>query len=56
MYKINEAKYMGNKGMMTTITAQHEAKLLNIDNSQLQHQILKLSNQVSSLERSLRNT
>ncbi|KAL6119863.1 uncharacterized protein ACO6RY_04343 [Pungitius sinensis] len=53
--KISEAEEMGSKGMRTASTVQHRVNVLEVENRQLQDQILKLSNQVSSLERALRN-
>ncbi|XP_062419995.1 coiled-coil domain-containing protein 30 isoform X3 [Pungitius pungitius] len=53
--KISEAEEMGSKGMRTASTVQHRVSVLEVENRQLQDQILKLSNQVSSLERALRN-
>ncbi|KAM8862401.1 uncharacterized protein ccdc30 isoform 6-T7 [Spinachia spinachia] len=53
--KISEAEEMGSNGMRTASTVQHRVNVLEVENRQLQDQILKLSNQVSSLERALRN-
>ncbi|XP_070695011.1 coiled-coil domain-containing protein 30 [Pempheris klunzingeri] len=53
--KISEAEEMGSKGMRTASTVQHRANVLEVENRQLQDRTLKLSNQVSSLERALRN-
>nr|XP_040048131.1 coiled-coil domain-containing protein 30 isoform X2 [Gasterosteus aculeatus aculeatus] len=55
LQKISEAEEMGSKGMRTASTVQHRVNVLEVENRQLQDQILKLSNQVSSLERALRN-
>lgn len=52
LYKICEAEDMATKGMMTSNTSEPKVNLLNMNNSQRQDQILKLFNQVSSLERS----
>ncbi|XP_034551739.1 coiled-coil domain-containing protein 30 isoform X2 [Notolabrus celidotus] len=53
--KINEAEEMGSKGMRSASTAQYRVNVLEMENRQLQDRTLKLSNQVSSLERALRN-
>ncbi|XP_031700879.1 coiled-coil domain-containing protein 30 isoform X3 [Anarrhichthys ocellatus] len=53
--KMSEAEEMGSKGMRTASTVQHRVNILEVENRQLQDRILKLSNQVSSLERALRN-
>uniref|UniRef100_A0A3B4ZZK6 Coiled-coil domain-containing protein 30-like n=1 Tax=Stegastes partitus TaxID=144197 RepID=A0A3B4ZZK6_9TELE len=53
--KISEAEEMGSKGMRTASTVQHRVNVLEVENRQLQDRTLKLSNQVSSLERALRN-
>ncbi|KAM3618705.1 uncharacterized protein V6R79_023827 [Siganus canaliculatus] len=53
--KISDAEEMGSKGMRTASTVQHRVNLLEVENRQLQDRTLKLSNQVSSLERTLRN-
>ncbi|XP_032378010.1 coiled-coil domain-containing protein 30 isoform X3 [Etheostoma spectabile] len=53
--KISEAEEMGSKGMRTASTVQHRVNVLEVENRQLQDRTLKLSNQVSSLERTLRN-
>uniref|UniRef100_A0A3B4FND3 Coiled-coil domain-containing protein 30-like n=1 Tax=Pundamilia nyererei TaxID=303518 RepID=A0A3B4FND3_9CICH len=52
--KIIEAEEMGSKAMKTASTVQY-VNLLEVENKQLQDETLKLSNQVSSLERALRN-
>ncbi|XP_069382040.1 coiled-coil domain-containing protein 30 isoform X6 [Paralichthys olivaceus] len=54
--KISEAEEMGSKGMRTASTVQHRVNVLEMENRQLQDRTLKLSNQVSSLERALRNS
>ncbi|XP_034447803.1 coiled-coil domain-containing protein 30 isoform X2 [Hippoglossus hippoglossus] len=54
--KISEAEEMGSKGMRTASTIQHRVNVLEVENRQLQDRTLKLSNQVSSLERALRNS
>ncbi|XP_058498073.1 trichohyalin isoform X5 [Solea solea] len=54
--KISEAEEMGSTGMRTASTVQHRVNVLEVENRQLQDRTLKLSNQVSSLERALRNT
>ncbi|AWP09482.1 putative coiled-coil domain-containing protein 30 [Scophthalmus maximus] len=54
--KISEAEEMGSNGMRTASTVQHRVNVLEVENRQLQDRTLKLSNQVSSLERALRNT
>uniref|UniRef100_A0A3Q3GD19 Coiled-coil domain containing 30 n=1 Tax=Labrus bergylta TaxID=56723 RepID=A0A3Q3GD19_9LABR len=51
---ISEAEEMGSKGMRTASTVQY-VNVLEMENRQLQDRTLKLSNQVSSLERALRN-
>ncbi|XP_056278563.1 coiled-coil domain-containing protein 30 isoform X3 [Pseudoliparis swirei] len=53
--KMSDAEEMGSKGMRTAATVQHRVKVLEMENRQLQDRTLKLSNQVSSLERALRN-
>ncbi|XP_044068864.1 trichohyalin isoform X2 [Siniperca chuatsi] len=53
--KISEAEEMGSKGLRTASTVQHRVNVLEVENRQLQDRTLKLSNQVSSLERALRN-
>ncbi|MED6238568.1 hypothetical protein ATANTOWER_024980 [Ataeniobius toweri] len=53
--RINEAEDMGSKGMRTASTVQHRVNVLEVENRQLQDRTMKLSNQVSSLERALRN-
>ncbi|CAK6951227.1 coiled-coil domain-containing protein 30 isoform X2 [Scomber scombrus] len=53
--KISEAEEMGSNGMRAASTAQHRVKVLEVENRQLQDRTLKLSNQVSSLDRTLRN-
>ncbi|XP_019119493.1 coiled-coil domain-containing protein 30 isoform X2 [Larimichthys crocea] len=53
--KISEAEEMGSNGMRTASTVQHRVNVLEVENRQLQDRTLKLSNQVSSLERALRN-
>ncbi|XP_016891752.1 coiled-coil domain-containing protein 30 isoform X2 [Cynoglossus semilaevis] len=53
--KVSEAEEMGSKGMRTASTVQHRVNVLEVENLQLQERTLKLSNQVSSLERALRN-
>ncbi|XP_030278407.1 coiled-coil domain-containing protein 30 isoform X3 [Sparus aurata] len=52
---ISEAEEMGSQGMRTASTVQHRVNVLEVENRQLQDRTLKLSNQVSSLERALRN-
>ncbi|XP_068454029.1 coiled-coil domain-containing protein 30 isoform X2 [Clinocottus analis] len=52
--KMSEAEEMGSKGMRTASTVQHRVNVLEMENGQLQDRTLKLSNQVSSLERALR--
>ncbi|XP_037540194.1 coiled-coil domain-containing protein 30 [Nematolebias whitei] len=53
--KISEAEEMGSKGMRMASTVQHRVNVLEVENRQLQDRTIKLSNQVSSLERALRN-
>uniref|UniRef100_A0A672IHY1 Coiled-coil domain containing 30 n=2 Tax=Salarias fasciatus TaxID=181472 RepID=A0A672IHY1_SALFA len=53
--RISEAEDLGSKGMRTASTVQHRVNVLEVENRQLQDRTLKLSNQVSSLERALRN-
>ncbi|XP_067447867.1 coiled-coil domain-containing protein 30-like [Thunnus thynnus] len=55
LLKISEAEEMGSNGMRAASTAQHRVSLLEVENRHLQDRTLKLSNQVSSLERTLRN-
>ncbi|XP_044207387.1 coiled-coil domain-containing protein 30-like [Thunnus albacares] len=55
LLKISEAEEMGSNGMRAASTAQHRVSLLEVENRHLQDRTLKLSNQVSSLERALRN-
>ncbi|XP_062247791.1 coiled-coil domain-containing protein 30 isoform X2 [Platichthys flesus] len=54
--KMSDAEEMGSKGMRTASTIQHRVNVLEVENRQLQDRTLKLSNQVSSLERALRNS
>ncbi|XP_036068549.1 coiled-coil domain-containing protein 30 isoform X3 [Oryzias melastigma] len=54
--RISEAEEMGSKGMRTASTVQHRVNILEVENRQLHERTMKLSNQVSSLERALRNT
>lgn len=53
--RISEAEDMGSKGMRTASTVQHRVNVLEMENRQLQDRTMKLSNQVKSLERALRN-
>ncbi|KAM4610862.1 uncharacterized protein ccdc30 isoform 2-T2 [Polymixia lowei] len=53
--KMSDAEELGSNGMRTASTAQHRVSVLEVENRQLQDRTLKLSNQVSSLERALRN-
>ncbi|XP_076019438.1 uncharacterized protein ccdc30 [Genypterus blacodes] len=53
--RISEAEDIGSTGMRTASTVQHRVNVLEVENGQLQDRTLKLSNQVSSLERALRN-
>uniref|UniRef100_UPI003AB0784E coiled-coil domain-containing protein 30 n=1 Tax=Centroberyx gerrardi TaxID=166262 RepID=UPI003AB0784E len=53
--KMSEAEEMGSNGLRTASTVQHRVNVLEVENRQLQDRTLKLSNQVSSLERALRN-
>ncbi|XP_072223655.1 uncharacterized protein ccdc30 [Leuresthes tenuis] len=53
--KMSEAEEMGSQGMRTASTVQHRVNVLEVENRQLQDRTMKLSNQVSSLERALRN-
>lgn len=55
LQKISEAEEMGSRGMRTASTVEHKASVLEVENRQLQDRTLKLSNQVCSLERALRN-
>ncbi|XP_041654452.1 coiled-coil domain-containing protein 30 isoform X2 [Cheilinus undulatus] len=55
LQKISEAEEMGSKGMRTASTVQYRVNVLEMENRQLQDRTLKLSNQVSSLERALKN-
>ncbi|KAJ0064479.1 hypothetical protein NL108_006943 [Boleophthalmus pectinirostris] len=55
LQKISEAEEMGSKGMRTASTIEHKVNVLEAENRQLQERSLKLSNQVCSLERALRN-
>ncbi|CAJ1085478.1 coiled-coil domain-containing protein 30 isoform X2 [Xyrichtys novacula] len=55
LQKMSEAEEMGSKGMRTASTVQYRVDVLEMENRQLQDRTLKLSNQVSSLERALRN-
>ncbi|XP_034029100.1 coiled-coil domain-containing protein 30 isoform X2 [Thalassophryne amazonica] len=55
LHKISEAEEMGSSGMRTASAVQHRVSVLEMENRQLQERTLKLSNQVSSLERALRN-
>uniref|UniRef100_A0A3P9KZF3 Coiled-coil domain containing 30 n=1 Tax=Oryzias latipes TaxID=8090 RepID=A0A3P9KZF3_ORYLA len=53
--RISEAEEMGSKGMRTASTVQHRVNILEVENRQLHERIMKLSSQVGSLERALRN-
>ncbi|KAM3872406.1 uncharacterized protein ccdc30 [Diretmus argenteus] len=53
--KMSEAEEVGSNGLRTASTVQHRVNVLEEENRQLQDRSLKLSNQVSSLERALRN-
>ncbi|KAM4571011.1 uncharacterized protein ccdc30 [Fundulus diaphanus] len=53
--RMSEAEDMGSKGMRTASTVQHRVNVLEVENRRLQERTMKLSNQVSSLERALRN-
>ncbi|XP_029995426.1 coiled-coil domain-containing protein 30 isoform X2 [Sphaeramia orbicularis] len=55
LQKISEAEEMGSKGMRTASTVGHKVNVLEVENRQLQDRTLKLSNQVCTLERALRN-
>ncbi|XP_077583785.1 uncharacterized protein ccdc30 [Stigmatopora nigra] len=55
LLKISEAEEMGSNGMRAASTVQHRVNALEAENGRLQDQTLRLSNQVSSLERALRN-
>ncbi|KAM7412168.1 hypothetical protein PAMA_021901 [Pampus argenteus] len=55
LLKISEAEEIGSNGMRTASTVQHRVNVLEVENRQLQDRTLKLSKQVSSLERALRN-
>ncbi|XP_051915128.1 coiled-coil domain-containing protein 30 isoform X2 [Hippocampus zosterae] len=55
LLKISEAEEMGSNGMRAASTVQHRVIVLEAENRRLQDQTLKLSNQVSALERALRN-
>ncbi|XP_028266422.1 trichohyalin isoform X2 [Parambassis ranga] len=55
LQKISEAEEMGSNGMRTASTVQHRVNVLEVENRQLQDRTLKLSNQVSSLERALKS-
>ncbi|XP_026222874.1 coiled-coil domain-containing protein 30-like [Anabas testudineus] len=56
LHKISEAEEMGSKGTMAASNAQHRVNLLEAENRHLQEQTLKLSSQVSCLQKKLRNT
>ncbi|CAL8259724.1 unnamed protein product [Gadus morhua 'NCC'] len=53
--RMSEAEDLGSAGMRTASTVQHRVNGLEQENRQLQDRTLKLSNQVSCLERALRN-
>ncbi|XP_049609116.1 coiled-coil domain-containing protein 30 isoform X4 [Syngnathus scovelli] len=55
LLKISEAEELGSNGMRAASTVQHRVIVLEAENGRLQDQTLRLSNQVSSLERALRN-
>ncbi|XP_077436523.1 uncharacterized protein ccdc30 isoform X2 [Vanacampus margaritifer] len=55
LLKISEAEEVGSNGMRAASTVQHRVIVLEAENVRLQDQTLRLSNQVSSLERALRN-
>lgn len=57
LHKVREAENMSSNNLMTTATTlQHRANLLEVENRHLEDRILKLSSQVSTLQRKLRNT
>ncbi|KAG7267112.1 hypothetical protein CRUP_009560, partial [Coryphaenoides rupestris] len=53
--RMSEAEDVGSAGMRTASTMQHRVNALEVENRQLQDRTLKLSNEVSCLERALRN-
>ncbi|CAL8319037.1 unnamed protein product [Merluccius merluccius] len=53
--RMSEAEDLGSAGMRTASTVQHRVNALEVENRQLQDRTLKLANQVSCLERALRN-
>ncbi|XP_077370734.1 uncharacterized protein ccdc30 isoform X2 [Festucalex cinctus] len=55
LLKISEAEEVGSNGMRTASTVQHRVIVLEAENVRLQDQTLRLSSQVTSLERALRN-
>ncbi|XP_037130391.1 coiled-coil domain-containing protein 30 isoform X2 [Syngnathus acus] len=55
LLKISEAEELGSNGMRAASTVQHRVIVLEAENGRLQDQTLRLSSQVSSLERALRN-
>ncbi|KAM8830075.1 uncharacterized protein ccdc30 isoform 1-T1 [Synchiropus picturatus] len=55
LLQISEAEEMGSNGMRAASALQHRFNVLEVENRQLQDRTVKLSNQVSSLERALRN-
>ncbi|KAM6924399.1 uncharacterized protein ccdc30 [Xenentodon cancila] len=55
LLKISEAEEMGSEGKRTASALQHRVDILEMENRQLEDRTIKLSTQVSSLERALRN-
>ncbi|KAM6976880.1 coiled-coil domain-containing protein 30 [Aplochiton taeniatus] len=53
--RMSEEEEKSRNSMSTASTLQHKVKVLELENQQLQERTLKLSNQVGSLERALRD-
>ncbi|XP_061592433.1 trichohyalin [Cololabis saira] len=55
LLRISEAEETDSEGKRTASTLQHRVDILEMENKQLEDRTIKLSTQVSSLERALRN-
>ncbi|XP_045552004.1 coiled-coil domain-containing protein 30 isoform X4 [Salmo salar] len=53
--RMSEAEEMGSNGLRKASNVQHRVNFLEVENRQLQERTLKLTNQVGTLERALRN-
>ncbi|XP_028849526.1 coiled-coil domain-containing protein 30 isoform X3 [Denticeps clupeoides] len=55
LQQLTEAEEMGNNGLRAANNVQQRVSFLELENSQLQEQILKLTSEVGILERTVRN-